>query len=187
MRWMSSVIMGVVLFLAGCGGKPAAKPEPAPVTSQPEQKPVVVEQKKEEVQAPVETPEQVVVRLNREVITIPMVGFGYRVTTLQAQAVSNWAKGAIPLIKKTLEVMPEGYVLEIRGHATPPDPKKKGERVSTMEISTKRAEFVYDFLRKQGINMSRVVVRGVGESEPLDPNNPTDPKNRRVTFHVRKK
>ncbi|NPV37725.1 hypothetical protein BREVNS_1771 [Brevinematales bacterium NS] len=188
MRWILKVVAILAIFwVAGCGGKPAAKPESTPVTAQPEQKPVVVEEKKEEPKAPVETPEQIVVRLNQEIGTIPMLGFGYRSTTLQASAVSNWMKKALPLIKKTLETMPEGYVLEIRGHATPPDPAKKGERVPTVVISRQRAEYVYGLLRKQGLDLSRVVVNGVGESEPLYPNDPTNPENRRVTFHVRKK
>ncbi len=71
--------------------------------------------------------------------------------------------------------------IEIRGHTD-----STGNREYNFTFSHKRAEVVRNFLLKHGISPQRLVVRGVGPSEPIATNDTSEgrAKNRRVEFHV---
>jgi outer membrane protein OmpA-like peptidoglycan-associated protein len=49
-----------------------------------------------------------------------------------------------------------------------------------MDLSRRRAEAVAQFLESQGVERSRIEVRGFGPNEPLPGRNAYDPRNRRV-------
>ncbi len=87
-----------------------------------------------------------------------------------------------PVLKEALDQVPEGYVLEVKGHANPN--KQHGEDY-WLDLSNKRARRVYDHLVEQGITADKMAVKGVGSSEPAQSG--WSPKNRRVTFKVIKK
>ena len=64
-----------------------------------------------------------------------------------------------------------------------------GDEVSNLELSTKRAKEVHDYLIEIGVNASRLSYKGFGESKPLVANNSENGKatNRRTEFFIIKK
>ena len=74
-------------------------------------------------------------------------------------------------------VMPElaskRFVIE--GHTD-----MRGSRALNLDLSTRRAQAVADFLSSRGVDKSRLTVRGVGPDQPLPGHRASDPDNRRV-------
>ena len=74
-------------------------------------------------------------------------------------------------------VMPElaskRFVIE--GHTD-----TRGSRALNLDLSARRAQAVADFLSSQGVDRSRLTVRGVGPDQPLAGHRASDPDNRRV-------
>jgi outer membrane protein OmpA-like peptidoglycan-associated protein len=72
-------------------------------------------------------------------------------------------------------------LLEIQGHTD-----DQGEEQYNLELSQRRAEAVQTYLYQAGVDGSRLVARGYGETQPLQPG--TDEavrsSNRRVEFHI---
>jgi len=66
----------------------------------------------------------------------------------------------------------------IEGHADP-----RGSAARNQQLSLARAQSVVDYLsRKQGMDATRLKAEGKGSSEPLKPDTPAAPENRRVTI-----
>jgi OmpA-OmpF porin, OOP family len=71
---------------------------------------------------------------------------------------------------------------DVEGHADP-----RGGAASNLALSRLRAESVVNYLvAKHGINPSRLVAVGKGDTELANRANPTAPENRRVTFKTLK-
>ena len=87
-----------------------------------------------------------------------------------------------PVLKDALEQAPEGYVLEVKGHA---NPNKSHDENFWVNLSRNRARKVLDHLAEQGIAKGRMAVKAAGSSEPAVEG--WNPKNRRVTFKIVKK
>lgn len=87
-----------------------------------------------------------------------------------------------PVLKEALDQVPEGYVLQVTGHANPN--KKHGESY-WVNLSQRRAKTVFDHLVQQGMTAGKMSVKGVGSSQPAVEG--WSPKNRRVTFKIIKK
>ena len=122
---------------------------------------------------------------NSQLIKIPVEGFAYKVTTVPRQKWERWAELAAPAIKKILDEMPDGYVLEIKGHTDARGPEEPtGDKPGNNKISTDRARSVYNSLKKRGISSSKATYRGVGSSELKPGIDPKSPAQRRVTFAV---
>jgi OOP family OmpA-OmpF porin len=70
---------------------------------------------------------------------------------------------------------------EIAGHTD-----SSGDDAYNLRLSQQRAESVLQFLASQGIERSRLVARGYGETEPVaDNGSPSGrDRNRRVEFNV---
>jgi outer membrane protein OmpA-like peptidoglycan-associated protein len=72
-------------------------------------------------------------------------------------------------------------LLEIQGHTD-----DQGDEQYNLELSQRRAEAVQTYLYQAGVDGSRLVARGYGETQPLQPG--TDEavrsSNRRVEFHI---
>jgi outer membrane protein OmpA-like peptidoglycan-associated protein len=85
---------------------------------------------------------------------------------------------ADPMIDRIAQLMKEAPELKIRveGHTD-----AVGSVPYNMELSQRRAISVAEYLVRQGIDPSRLVLVGKGMSEPLGPN-PYDARNRRVQF-----
>ena len=64
-----------------------------------------------------------------------------------------------------------------------------GDKISNLELSTKRAKEVHDYLIKIGVDASRLSFKGFGESKPLVENNSEKGRatNRRTEFFITKK
>ena len=71
--------------------------------------------------------------------------------------------------------------IEVRGYTD-----NVGEKNYNLELSTRRAEAVVNWLIEQGVSGSRLSFRGFGEEDPIESNNTTAgrARNRRVTFHI---
>lgn len=87
-----------------------------------------------------------------------------------------------PVLSEALGQVPEGYVLEVKGHA---NPNKSHNEDYWLNLSRNRARRVLDHLVEQGVTKDKMVVKGVGSSEPAVEG--WSPKNRRVTFKIIKK
>ena len=61
-----------------------------------------------------------------------------------------------------------------------------GDNTSNLELSTKSAQDVHDYLISQGVEANRLSFRGFGESKPLVANDSTEGKatNRRTEFFI---
>lgn len=144
-------------------------------------------QKKEpEVTTPKTDPGKIFVQTsNEQLANFPVAGFGYKSSSVPQQQWDAWAKNAAPVIKKVIDSMPEGYVLQVTGHTDssgPEDPT--GNKPGNIKISSDRAKEVYDALKKAGITSPKMTFKGVGSSEPVDGVDGRDPKQRRVSFKV---
>lgn len=136
-------------------------------------------------QPKVDTTGPLVSASNDQLTKYPVAGFAYKSAKVSAQQWDKWAKIAAPIVKDVVDKLPEGYVLEIRGHTDgrgPEDPE--GNKPGNLKISTDRAKTVMESLSKAGITSSKITVKGVGSSEPLAGTDPKAQEQRRVTFHV---
>lgn len=95
---------------------------------------------------------------------------------------NTWAKKAAPIVKELINMMPENYVLEIRGHAD-----IIGSESANEKLSEARAYAVYKALLKQGIKEDKLTYKGLGSSMMIESVKKTDPRQRRVSFKVVKK
>ena len=122
---------------------------------------------------------------NEQLAKYPVTGFGYKSSKVPPQSWDRWAKVAAPVVKGILDKLPDGYALEIRGHADGRGPETaEGAKPGNMKISTDRAKAVYDSLGKAGITSPKLTYRGVGSSETLSGVDPKSAEQRRVTFQV---
>ena len=72
--------------------------------------------------------------------------------------------------------------LEIRGHTD-----SSGRAESNMRLSMERARSCANFIADTGIDITRIVAYGYGESEPMVSNDTADGRrtNRRVEFELK--
>jgi outer membrane protein OmpA-like peptidoglycan-associated protein len=122
---------------------------------------------------------------NEQLAKYPVTGFGYKSSKVPAQSWDKWASVAAPVVKDIVSKLPDGYVLEVRGHADargPEDPE--GVKPGNLKISSDRANAVIESLKKQGITSDKIRPRGVGSSETLSSTDPKGADQRRVTFVV---
>jgi OOP family OmpA-OmpF porin len=92
------------------------------------------------------------------------------------------AKGALDVVARALRSEKlAGASFRIEGHADP-----RGGDEYNMQLSTRRAESVVDYLvQQQGIPADRLQPVGKGATELLNRTNKLAPENRRVTIVVR--
>ena len=122
---------------------------------------------------------------NAQLAKYPVTGFAYKSSKVPAQEWDKWAKVAAPVIKEIVNNLPEGYVLEVRGHADARGPETaEGNKPGNMKISTDRAKAVYDSLGKAGISSPKMVYKGAGSSETMSSADATAAEQRRVTFGI---
>jgi outer membrane protein OmpA-like peptidoglycan-associated protein len=93
--------------------------------------------------------------------------------------------GSIDELNKLLKLMREypSLEIEIAGHTD-----KVGTETSNVQLSTRRAKAVSDYLMSEGIEKRRIRFKGYGSSRPIDDNETEEgrEKNRRVEFVVLK-
>jgi outer membrane protein OmpA-like peptidoglycan-associated protein len=98
---------------------------------------------------------------------------------LNSDRLSEEAKANLREFLKALEdprLVKANFAVEGHTDATGPEPYNQ-------ELSERRADAVVNFLREQGADPSRFVVKGFGESSPRT-EDPFDPVNRRVETRI---
>jgi len=122
---------------------------------------------------------------NQSLAKIPMEGFGYKSSTLPPQEWDKWATAAAPVVKEIITKLPDGYVLQVTGHADSRGPEERvGAKPGNLKISDDRAKVVFNSLKKKGIDSPKMTYKGIGSSETTGECGSTDPCQRRVTFKV---
>ena len=96
---------------------------------------------------------------------------------------SGLGEDSYPELKRIIEFMTNnpGVEIEISGHTDSVGSSSYNER-----LSNRRAKAVFDYMVENGIESSRVVSRGFGESKPIATNDTSEGReqNRRVEFRI---
>ncbi|MEN3749470.1 OmpA family protein [Sphingomonas sp. HF-S3] len=100
-----------------------------------------------------------------------MIGFELNSARLTSDGVAKGQIFAQSLLRP--ELRDKRFLIE--GHTD-----ARGGIPLNMDLSRRRAEVVAQFLESQGVERSRIEVRGFGPNEPLPGRNAYDPRNRRV-------
>ncbi len=142
---------------------------------------------KEQVKEPgvAQSSDAIVSASNAQLSKYPVTGFAYKSSAIEPMKWSTWARVAAPIVSGILDKLPEGYVMEVRGHADSRGPEEpQGDKPGNLKISKDRAKAVYNALAQQGLKTNKITYRGVGSSEPI-PGVATDSaQQRRVTFVI---
>lgn len=108
-------------------------------------------------------------------ITLNNVFFDFDKAELKAES--------FPELNRIRDLMTEkpGMVIEIDGHTD-----STGPEAYNLGLSERRADAVIKYLKKQGIDESRMSLKYFGESQPIEPNTTIEgrKKNRRVEFKI---
>jgi outer membrane protein OmpA-like peptidoglycan-associated protein len=156
-----SFLIGLV-FAVGCASTPAPQPAKDVSSNNPD-----------------------ISSLNQQLTNNSIGGFAYKSSKLDSAKWDVWAKKASPIVKEIISKLPDGYVLQITGHADasgPEDPT--GYKPGNLKISTDRAKTIYDALKKADINSPKIIYKGIGSEELLNGYDPKAPEQRRVTFKI---
>lgn len=116
---------------------------------------------------------------NGQLAKVPVVGFPPFSTTMPMSQFDQYGENAATVAKGVVNALPDGYVLQIRGHANQHPSKSVAY---TKNLSEQRARYVYNYFAKKGIDKKKMTWVGVGNAEP-DPSLSHD-QNRRVTFQL---
>ena len=93
------------------------------------------------------------------------------------------AQALIEEISRSLANMPNK--LSVRGH-TDSVAFSNSENRNNWSLSAERAETTRALLEKKGVNASRFAqIEGVADTAPFNPNDPKDPRNRRISITVK--
>ncbi|MFW5709847.1 MAG: OmpA family protein [Bacteroidota bacterium] len=122
---------------------------------------------------------------NQQLEEYPVKGFAYKSSKMPEQKWDKWADVATPVVKEIINKLPEGYVLQVTGHADATGPEQPtGNKPGNIKISKDRAKTVYNALKRKDVDTDKITYEGVGSSEPIPGSDPRAAKNRRVTFKV---
>ncbi len=113
--------------------------------------------------------EGIVIEFNNKIL------FGYDQSSLSADAAMNLDK-LVVILKKYPDTD-----IEVQGHTD-----SKGSASYNMSLSQRRAESVSNYLSANGINLSRLTIKGFGETAPKYENSTTagQAQNRRGEFII---
>ena len=122
---------------------------------------------------------------NEQLARVPFDGFAYKSSEIPSQKWDKWAVTAAPVISGVISKLPEGYVLQVTGHADGSGPEEaEAGKPGNIKISTDRARSVYNSLRKKGISSPKMTYKGVGSSQLISDADSRSGSQRRVTFNV---
>ncbi len=152
----------VFAFVIGCAGAPEVKKEPQP---QPDL--------------------SMISSQNEQLANHPIGGFAYKSSKLNTANWDSWAKSAAPIVKEIVTKLPDGYALQVTGHADASGPEEPvGDKPGNIKISTDRAQTVFDALKRAGISSPKITYKGTGSDELLPQFDPRAAEQRRVTFKI---
>jgi outer membrane protein OmpA-like peptidoglycan-associated protein len=160
-----AILFGAALIYSGCGDE------------------------KPQVKQKVDIPKFDLEVANKELAKYPVSGFDYKGSDPSKADFDKKADEMLPYVKSLLQNMPEGYIIEVRGHADKSGPEEPvGKKPGNIKISEERAKSVREALVKKGIPAEKLAARGVGSSETVEDSAESktgrSKVNRRVTFHV---
>lgn len=89
---------------------------------------------------------------------------------INSARLSDRAKAAMQVLQQTIAEAPKTQVFTIVGHAD----EKTGTPAYNQQLSEKRAESVYEYLIKQGVNKEQLTWKGVGSTDTIFPINNTN-------------
>lgn len=120
--------------------------------------------------------------INNQVRGFSIDGFpGAKATLTKNEDLENM-KRIVGLVKPIIEKVPDGYVMQITGHAADyPTPALQ------KSVANARAKKIYDELRNAGVPAAKMTYKGVGISEPREGYSNKDFAQRRVSFKAVKK
>ena len=120
--------------------------------------------------------------INRQVSDFAIDGFPGGSSKLSKNEDLENMKKIVALVKPIIDKIPDGYVMQITGHAADYDGKAK-----QMSVSKARAAKVYNELKNAGVAASKMTYKGVGIDEPISGADLKDLKQRSVSFKAVKK
>ena len=139
----------------------------------------------EEVKKDEITPGEIVSAQNEQLSNHPVGGFAYKSSALDTEIWKRWAEAAAPIVKEILTKIPDGYVLQITGHADASGPEEPvGNKPGNIAISSDRAQTVFNALKDAGVDSPKITFKGMGASELLEEYDSRAAEQRRVTFRV---
>ncbi len=116
---------------------------------------------------------------NAQLAKVPVMGFPGFGSSMPMTQFDQYGEASASVAKGVVASMPEGYKLQIAGHAN----SGSGKPQSFLKnISTQRAKFVYDYFKQKGLDGTKMTYVGVSDSDQ-DPSL-TKLQNRRVTFKL---
>lgn len=122
---------------------------------------------------------------NGQLSQYPIGGFAYKSSKLDTEKWDRWAASAAPVVQEILNKLPDGYALQVTGHADASGPEEPvGNKPGNIKISTDRAKTVYDALGRANISSPKMTYKGVGSDELLPEYDPKAAEQRRVTFKI---
>lgn len=134
------------------------------------------------VKTEVPTGDTVLEMTNNQVKDFSIDGFPGNSARLKKNEDLENMKRIIGIVKPLIEKLPDGYAMEIRGHAA-----NYPTRAMQRSVSRKRAYKIYSELRKAGVPKSKMKYKGLDIKEPLSEYDGKDAKQRRVSFRAIKK
>ena len=121
---------------------------------------------------------------NSELARVSIGGFGYKSSTVPANTWTSWNQTGMPVVRRIVAEVPDGYVLQITGHADASGPElPTGNKPGNVRISSDRARNVYNNLTRN-LDSPKFTHRGVGSSQPIDGVDGRDSAQRRVSFRI---
>ncbi|NBB88255.1 MAG: OmpA family protein [Bacteroidetes bacterium] len=100
-------------------------------------------------------------------------------------------KSSVPKVKKLLQILRDhpSLIIELQGHVCCAPKGRDGIDLDTKEenLSARRAEFIYEYLARNGIDSSRMTHKGFARRQPLYPlerNEKERRMNRRVEIKI---
>lgn len=120
--------------------------------------------------------------INRQVKDFAIDGFpGDSAKLSKSEDLENMKK-IVKLVKPIIESVPDGYVMQITGHAANQNTKARQK-----SVSVSRASKIYEELKKSGVPAKKMSYKGVGAEDPDSRYSDKDAKQRRVSFKAVKK
>lgn len=120
--------------------------------------------------------------INNQVSDFAIDGFPGGSSKLSKNEDLENMKKIVALVKPIIDKIPDGYVMQITGHAADYDGKAK-----QMSVSKARAARVYTELKNAGVAASKMTYKGVGIDEPISGADLKSVKQRSVSFKAVKK
>ncbi|MCK5619375.1 MAG: peptidoglycan-associated lipoprotein Pal [Candidatus Krumholzibacteria bacterium] len=160
------LVMGLVVVVAGCGGKKAVEETPSDIDAPP-----VVEPPVEEEPVVQEEPKEVPMPVLDDVF------FAFDKYSLTEESKRSLEQNAKELKRAS------GATIVIEGHCD-----ERGTKAYNLSLGEKRANAAKEYLVALGVPGSRVAIISYGKEQPFDPGHDETAwaKNRRAHFVIKK-